>query len=78
MGAPLILLDTNVLLRWVHRKSAEHELVHLATSSLVKSGYTLCYTSQNIGELWNVLTPPINKNGFGDTVIEAASRADEI
>jgi hypothetical protein len=25
----------------------------------------LCYTSQNVGEFWNVCTRPVDRNGYG-------------
>jgi predicted nucleic acid-binding protein len=34
-------------------------------------GATLHYTHQNIAELWNVMTRPVARNGFGLTVADA-------
>jgi predicted nucleic acid-binding protein len=31
----------------------------------------LCYTSQNLGEFWNALTRPADRNGYGLSPIEA-------
>ncbi len=39
------------------------------------AGGNPCYTSQNLGEFWNVLTRPIDRNGFGLTPAEANDRA---
>jgi len=36
------------------------------------------YTSQNLGEVWNVLTRPVNRNGFGLTPAQADRRAQAI
>jgi predicted nucleic acid-binding protein len=35
----------------------------------------ICYTSQTLGEFWNVLTRPANRNGYGLTPTEADLRA---
>src|SRR3989442_5569811 len=33
--------------------------------------YTTLFRSQNIAELWNVMTRPVRRNGLGLTVVEA-------
>ena len=53
-------------------------LVDRAVYSLIQSGTLPCYTSQNLGEFWNVLTRPLDRNGFGLTPREADRRAQII
>jgi predicted nucleic acid-binding protein len=39
--------------------------------ALATAGATLHYTHQNIAELWNAMTRPVTRNGFGLTINEA-------
>lgn len=52
----LWLLDTNILIRWVQPSDSGFALVDAVTRQLQQSHAELCYTSQNLGEFWNVLT----------------------
>ncbi len=70
-----ILLDSNVLLRWNIRTAPQSQLVIRAVNLLLASGASPCYTSQNLGEFWNVVTRPLDRNGFGLTPAEADGRA---
>jgi predicted nucleic acid-binding protein len=70
-----ILIDSNVLLRWNIRTAPQSQLVIHAVDRLLASGAFPCYTSQNLGEFWNVLTRPLDRNGFGLTPAEADGRA---
>ncbi len=65
------LVDTNILLRITRRSDPQHPLVDSALAKLALAGTTLHYTHQNIAELWNAMTRPITRNGFGLTVAEA-------
>ncbi|MGH9736389.1 MAG: type II toxin-antitoxin system VapC family toxin [Candidatus Acidiferrales bacterium] len=65
------LVDTNILLRMSRRLDPEHELVSRALTRLASNHTSLCYTHQNIAELWNALTRPIARNGLGLGVAEA-------
>jgi len=73
-----ILIDSNVLLRWNIRTEPQSQLVIRAVDLLLASGALPCYTSQNLGEFWNVLTRPRDRNGFGLTPSEADHRARAI
>jgi predicted nucleic acid-binding protein len=42
-----------------------------ALRTLLGRNTRLCYTSQTLGEFWNVATRPSDKNGFGLSVPEA-------
>lgn len=71
MAIPSCLVDTNVLLRVARRSDPRHKLVDMALARLGEQGTTFHYTHQNIAEFWNVMTRPIERNGFGLTVTEA-------
>jgi predicted nucleic acid-binding protein len=65
------LVDTNILLRTARRSDPQHELVNAAVSKLVLGNTDLKYTHQNIAELWNAMTRPVSRNGFGLTIEKA-------
>jgi predicted nucleic acid-binding protein len=65
------LVDTNVLLRATRRFDPEHAVVESALAKLALDGTKLQFTHQNIAELWNAMTRPIARNGFGLTIAEA-------
>jgi predicted nucleic acid-binding protein len=70
-----VLLDSNILLRWLEPDHPDQLIVSAAVSRLLLSNADLCYTSQNLGEFWNVLTRPANRNGYGLPPVEANRRA---
>jgi predicted nucleic acid-binding protein len=74
MPGGLWLADTNVLLRWVQPQDPDHQIVRQAIQRLEDTSAIICYTSQNIGEFWNVLTRPAGRNGYGFTPHQADSR----
>jgi len=65
------VVDTNILLRITRRSDPQHKLVDMALAQLAGQGTTLHYTHQNIAELWNVMTRPVARNGFGLAAAEA-------
>ncbi|HWG19253.1 MAG TPA: PIN domain-containing protein [Terracidiphilus sp.] len=69
------LLDTNILIRWVKPNDSDFALVDAVTRQLQQSNAELCYTSQNLGEFWNVLTRPANRNGYGFSPLQADRKA---
>jgi predicted nucleic acid-binding protein len=71
MAIPSCLVDTNILLRLTRRADPEHGLVQAFLSRLVLDGTNLHYAHQNIAELWNVMTRPVDRNGFGLSIPEA-------
>jgi predicted nucleic acid-binding protein len=71
MAIASCLVDTNILLRIARRFDPQHNLVDTALVRLAAQGTTFHYTHQNIAELWNVMTRPVTRNGFGLTVAEA-------
>ena len=71
MAIASCLVDTNILLRIARRSDPQHKLIDAALAKLASEDTTLYYTHQNVAELWNVMTRPINRNGFGLTAAEA-------
>ena len=71
MAIPSCLVDTNVLLRITRRADPQHKIVDTALARLAWQGATLYYTHQNIAELWNAMTRPVDHNGLGLTILEA-------
>jgi predicted nucleic acid-binding protein len=78
MAGDLVLIDSNVLIRWVQREAPSFKIVSAAIKQLVRSHVEPCYTSQNLGEFWNVLTRPADRNGFGFTPAFAEVRARDL
>jgi predicted nucleic acid-binding protein len=71
MAIASCLVDTNILLRIARRSDPQHKLIDTALAQLALDGTTLHYTHQNIAELWNAMTRPVARNGFGLTAAEA-------
>jgi predicted nucleic acid-binding protein len=78
MTGNLWLLDTNVLIRWVQHDDPEAPFVEAALDQLMLSKDDLCYTSQNLGEFWNTMTRPANRNGYGLSPEDADIRARDV
>jgi len=72
------LIDTNVLIRSVQPEGSEFRVVDRAIHRLEETDSAPCYTSQNLGEFWNVVTRPANRNGYGLTPSETDTRANKI
>ncbi len=60
-----VLVDTNVILRRIHRAHPHSRPAREAILQLVQDGDRICVTSQNLFEIWVVATRPIATNGFG-------------
>jgi predicted nucleic acid-binding protein len=75
----LFMADTNILLRFVSPSDPNHILVRDAIYSLLQRGEEICYTSQILGEFWNVCTRPTTaRSGFGLSIEETDLRAQVI
>jgi predicted nucleic acid-binding protein len=72
------LIDTNVLIRLAQQEDPHHQLANSAIRELEKRDVKLCFSMQNIAELWNVCTRPENRNGYGLTPTETNRRTDAI
>ena len=78
MAIASCLVDTNILLRLSRRSDLRHESASGAISRLAAQGANLYFTHQNIAELWNVMTRPIARNGFGLTINDAEKEVQAI
>ncbi|MBN3950282.1 MAG: PIN domain-containing protein [Nostoc sp. NMS7] len=75
----LFMADTNILLRFISPSDPNHILVRDAIYSLLQKGEEICYTSQILGEFWNVCTRPTTaRSGFGLSIEETDQRAQVI
>jgi predicted nucleic acid-binding protein len=72
------LVDTNILLRLSRRSDPHHESASSAISRLAAQGTNLYFTHQNIAELWNVMTRPAARNGFGLAIDDAEKEVQAI
>src|SRR5438128_6296481 len=76
--APACLLDSNILLRVSRRADPHYYEIRSALLSYRRRRIRLCYTSQAVGEFWNVSTRPSDQNGFGLSIAETEAIAQEI
>ncbi len=77
MAGDRYLLDSNILIRWVQHGDPSAAVVEAALDLLALWKADPCYTSQNLGEFWNAVTRPANRNGYGLTPEEADASAAE-
>ncbi len=66
----MILLDTNILLRYARTADPAFATVDTAINGLHASGEVLCVVPQNIYEFWATATRPTASNGLGLSVPE--------
>ena len=78
MAGDLVLIDSNVLIRWVQPEGVDFQVVTGSIRSIDILRDIPCFTSQNLGEFWNVLTRPADRNGYGLTPEEALLRAEKV
>ena len=73
-GTPF-LLDSNIPLRWVKPDYNDYPLVVSAIEAILRRHSELCYTSQNVGEFWNMWTRPLDRNSYALSPPETDRRA---
>jgi predicted nucleic acid-binding protein len=73
-----VLVDTNVLLRRTQPNHEHHPAAMDSVARLLAAGETVCITSQNVAEFWNVITRPVANNGLGFSVSMALSEVEKI
>jgi predicted nucleic acid-binding protein len=78
MAEEFVLIDSNVLIRCAQREAPSFGIIRTAIKLLMRSHIQPCYTSQKLGEFWNVLTRPVVRNGFGYIPETADVRAQAI
>lgn len=66
----MILLDTNILLRYARASDPDFATVDVSVNALHASGEELCVVPQNVYEFWAVATRPTAANGLGFSVPE--------
>jgi predicted nucleic acid-binding protein len=71
MAIASCLVDTNILPRMTRRSDPQHQVVDAALARLAGQGTVLHYRHQNVAELWNAMTSPVVRNGFGLSAAEA-------
>lgn len=71
MAIASCLVDTNILFRMTRRSDPQHKIVEDSLAALAAQRSILYYTHQNIAELWNAMTRPVDRNGLGLTANEA-------
>jgi hypothetical protein len=71
----VVLIDTGILLRLVHKNDPLHPVVRAALRVLKKRGDDLVTASQNIAKFWNVCTRPATaRGGYGLDIHETEKR----
>lgn len=78
MARELYLVDTNILIRWVRGDAKDFKIVAASIEQFARLKSRPCYTSQNFGEFWNVLTRPTGSNGYGLSPADANRHAIEV
>jgi predicted nucleic acid-binding protein len=78
MAGEFCLVDSNILIRWVQPGDSDFRTATASVEQLEQSQAVPCYTSQNLGEFWNVLTRPVNRNGYGMFPEEADGLAQTV
>ncbi|WP_036487726.1 type II toxin-antitoxin system VapC family toxin [Myxosarcina sp. GI1] len=72
------LLDTNVLLRTLITEDSQYQITQTAIASLRRAKERLCIAPQNIIELWNVATRPVERNGLGLSPTETETEVTQL
>ena len=72
-----ILLDTNILTRWVNTVDSHHAETVEALRLLRTNGHTLSLVPQNLYEFWVVATRPIAVNGLSMTSDETRTELEQ-
>ncbi|MBE9169041.1 type II toxin-antitoxin system VapC family toxin [Pleurocapsales cyanobacterium LEGE 06147] len=72
------LLDTNILLRLLVPEHPMNSDAVKVIDSLRSTGKKLIIASQNLIELWNVCTRPLEKNGLGLTSSETKQEIEQL
>ncbi|OWK39343.1 type II toxin-antitoxin system VapC family toxin [Fimbriiglobus ruber] len=74
----MILLDTNILLRYANTADPMFAVVDAAINALHNTGEQLSIVPQTIYEFWAVATRPVSANGLGLSVVECQTQVARI
>jgi len=72
-----ILLDTNILTRWVNSEDSQHAKAVDSLRLLRIDGHILSLVPQNLYEFWVVATRPLAVNGLSMTSDEARTELEQ-
>ena len=72
------LLDTNILLRSAVPEHPMNTVTVRAINHLLSAEEELIIAPQNLIELWNVFTRPLNSNGLGMTPADAKQEIEKL
>jgi predicted nucleic acid-binding protein len=71
----IVLADSGILLRLVHRTDPFHQDVRTAVRTLKQRGDELVTSPQNLAEFWNVCTRPVTaRGGFGYSLADTEKK----
>jgi predicted nucleic acid-binding protein len=74
----VVLLDTNILGRYVVASDPAHASVTAALLRLQQTGSEIRICSQNLYEFWSVATRGVEHNGLGMSPAEARTEVDRL
>lgn len=74
----MILLDTNILLRYAIAADPAFATVDAAINGLNAGGEVLCVVPQNVYEFWATATRPVAANGLGLSISECQAEVARI
>jgi len=74
----MIVLDTNIVIRYLNAADPAFARVSRALQAAVQSREEPCICAQSVFEFWVVATRPIEVNGLGLTPPEARAAVDRI
>jgi predicted nucleic acid-binding protein len=73
-----VVLDANVLLRFIDPSAVQHPIAVAALSALQTQGESLHTIPQSLYELWVVATRPVANNGLGLSITECEQTLAQI
>ncbi|MCO6046855.1 PIN domain-containing protein [Aeoliella sp. ICT_H6.2] len=73
-----VLLDTNILTRWVNPQDRMHTTAVQALKAIRLAGHVCVLVPQNIFEFWAVATRPLQANGLGLSTEESVLEVDRL
>ena len=72
------LIDTNVLLRDLQANDLDHATAVSAVVNLMQQHEKLHVAPQNLIEVWNVASRPVNRNGLGPSPAQAEAKVSAL
>ena len=72
----MILLDTNILVRYAKTIDPLFPVVESAINLLLSKNEDLCLVAQNFYEFWTTATRPVSANGLDLSILECQTQID--